>query len=304
MIGTVIVSIILIFCVILVILKFIDNKKKGKSYLRCNNSCPTCPFSESCHKINTNKFIYFNSIDSTNLYAKNLFKKQKPEELKNTVIVAETQTAGRGRLERKFYSPKGGGIYMSIIYIPKKQISDPAKITAFTAVAVKRVIKKFFNVDSKIKWINDLYYNEKKIAGILTEGIVNSDTNLIDAAVIGIGINVFLNKKNFPEELSKIIGSITDKKINKTVKKQFVEEIATEVLHIFSENHAKIIEEYKKDSFILGTKIQVHPVIGDDKSIYEAVAVDIDDDAGLVVKLQDGSLKTLCSGEVSLHKDN
>ena len=83
---------------------------------------------------------------------------------------------------------------------------DPAKITAFSAVAACRVIKKLYNVEPKIKWINDIYLNQKKIAGILTEGITNFETGCIEACVIGIGINIQHNEKSFPEDVAKIAG--------------------------------------------------------------------------------------------------
>ena len=118
---------------------------------------------------------YFDIIDSTNSEAKRRLGAVPPEEYRlfhKTVLVAGEQTAGRGRLGRKFYSPGGTGLYFSLVYAAGS-VSDPGKITAVAAVAVCRAIKSVFNVDAGIKWVNDIFVSGKKVCGILTEGIVN-----------------------------------------------------------------------------------------------------------------------------------
>lgn len=245
------------------------------------------------------KIYCFKTIDSTNLYAKKLLSENDINQLDKTLILAETQTAGRGRLNRNFYSPAKTGIYLSIIYSPEKQVVNPAEITAYSAVAVVRAIKNIFNVDVKIKWINDLYHNNKKIGGILTEGFINYKTNTIDAVIIGIGINI--STQNMPEDISNKAGSIlADKNENFSINK-FGAEIYYQVLKILKENPEEIIDEYKKSLFTIGQKITVHPIIDDEKTSYEATAIDIDKNANLIVQLEDKSIKVLNSGEVSLH---
>src|SRR5574344_1418381 len=150
------------------------------------------------------QFEYFDSIDSTNTEAKrqlNSLQDKKYHLWDEKGLVAGQQTSGRGRLGRKFYSPENTGIYFSIIY-SSREIINPGIITATAAVAVCRAIEKIYNVSAKVKWVNDVFVNNKKVCGILTEGIVNSKTLKIEAAIIGRGINIIFNK-NLPEELDR-----------------------------------------------------------------------------------------------------
>ena len=256
----------------------------------------------------------FKNIDSTNTYAKKILSEcgalrlangglsPAGKKYNNSIIVAESQTAGRGRLGRTFVSPSKTGIYLSVIYAPEGGITEPAKLTAFSAVAVKRVIKKLYKIDAKIKWINDIYINGKKVCGILTEGFTNFETGSIESAVIGIGINISDNQNIF--NANKSAGSITGKKTDENITRcQLAALVAGETLKIFDEDTASVMKEYRNSSFLIGDKVQVHPIIGDDKAAYFAQVIDIDDKAGLVVQLEDGSRKTLNSGEVSLHSD-
>lgn len=254
----------------------------------------------------------FKTIDSTNTYAKQLLSHEPARKLHNKIIVAESQTAGRGRLGRTFVSPAKTGIYITVIFAPAGGITEPAKITAFAAVAICRVIQRLYNISPKIKWINDIFINGHKVAGILTEGTTNFETGSIDAAVIGMGINISDNQELFAAH--KIAGSITGSQGagNRTAgradkpqitRSQLAAEIAGETLSILEEDSATVMAEYKAHSFLIGQTVKVHPIIGDDKSIYEAKVLDIDHKAGLVVQLKDGSKKTLSSGEVSLHSE-
>jgi len=271
----------------------------------------------------------FKEIDSTNTYAKKVLSEagnlrnfdgsltEAGKKYHRAVIVAECQTAGRGRLGRTFYSPSKTGIYLSVIYAPEGGITNPAKMTAFSAVAVCRAIKKLYGIEPKIKWINDIFINGKKVSGILTEGFTNFETGQIESAIIGIGINIADNPEVFPDEVKKVAGSITGSgKMMKegtdpnaaddsveavTVSRcELAASVAGEVLNILEEDSESALNEYKQLSFIIGQTVEVHPVIGDDKANYMAKAVDIADDAGLVVELEDGSRKVLSSGEVSL----
>ena len=257
---------------------------------------------EYFNQLSQSKVHFFKTIDSTNTYAKKLLEQaDNIFSLNKNIIIAESQTAGRGRLGRKFYSPAQTGIYLSIIYVPDEKITNPAKITAFSAVALKRVIERLYKVNPKIKWINDLYLNGKKIAGILTEGFVNYTSGTIDAAIIGIGVNI-QNNAEIPQDLAAIVGSICSNE-NSITNTRFIFEIVNEFFKIMSENSDDVISEYKESSFILGTKITVHSVIESTDGIYEATAIDIDNEAKLIVKLADGSTKALNSGEVSLHAE-
>lgn len=259
----------------------------------------------------------FKEIDSTNTYAKKLLNEcgslrneksmlsQKALFYSDSIILAESQTAGRGRLGRTFVSPEKTGIYLSIIKIPKDGIKSPSRLTALSAVAVCRAVKKLYKVEPCIKWINDIFLNKKKICGILTEGIANFESGMIDAAVIGIGINIENNPEAFKGEVSKVAGGILDSSEEKNVSRiELASFIAGEVLNILDSDEALAIEEYKKLSFIIGQTVKVRPLSSINEESYFAKAVDINENAELVVELEDKTRRTLISGEVSLCSEN
>jgi len=259
----------------------------------------------------------FSVIDSTNTYAKRLLAEcgnlrqpdgqltEAGQKYHKSIYIAECQTAGRGRLGRTFYSPEKTGIYLTVIYAPLGGITQPALLTAFSAVAACRVLSRLYKIEPKIKWINDIYTNGKKISGILTEGSTNFETGQIESAVIGIGINIANNPDIFPPEVAAVAGSITgnDKEQSQITRSQLSAQVAGEILTILEEEPVKVMQEYKNLSFMIGQTVEVHPVIGDDMSVYSAKVIDIDNNAGLVVETADGTVKSLNSGEVSLHKE-
>ncbi len=270
----------------------------------------------------------FKEIDSTNTYAKRILAEcgnlrdssgaltEAGKKYHKAIFIAEKQTAGRGRLGRTFVSPEKCGIYFSVIYAPRGGITDPAKLTACSAVAVCRALNKIFgkyDFKPEIKWINDIFAGGKKICGIGTEGIANFETGLIESAIIGIGVNVKKNPEIEGTDLGKIAGSIEEtlwetnkESLPQLNRSQIVAEIIGQVFTIFEEDskstasHAKIIKEYKEASFLIGKQLTVFPLIGDQESSYKATATDIDENAGLIVTLKDGTTRILHSGEVSL----
>lgn len=263
---------------------------------------------------------YFDIIDSTNSEAKRRLGAVPPEEYRlfhKTVLVAGEQTAGRGRLGRKFYSPGGTGLYFSLVYAAGS-VSDPGKITAVAAVAVCRAIKSVFNVDAGIKWVNDIFVSGKKVCGILTEGIVNPLSGAVEAAVIGIGINIYFSSK-MPEELSLRAGGICGSSLssagdenadggkNAEMKDRLLCRIIENLVEILDgreEAFFSAMEEYKARSTLIGKTVTVSPVIDSRERQYDAVVTGITDDAQLVVRTSDGREKTLSSGEVTLHANS
>ncbi len=282
-------------------------------------------------------FKVFSEIDSTNLECKRLCAQaanlhnadgslsQKGKELNFHVVLADSQTAGRGRLGRSFYSPAKSGLYLSMIYIPQNVAILPAKITATAAVAVCRAIKTVFNLETKIKWVNDIFVNNKKICGILTEGFTDFETGRIEAAIIGIGINILEADKGFPKEIENVAGSILGKNHQSTKRNELAARVATELASLYMsqekspesqksytsesvqqqpENPVKtIMQEYKERTFLIGQTVEISPVI-DGKEKYNATVIDITDEASLVVKKEDGTQAVLQSGEVSLLSKN
>lgn len=260
----------------------------------------------------------FKEIDSTNTYAKKLLSvcsslrdqkgnlTEEGRKFNGAVFVAQKQTAGRGRSGRTFVSPEGTGIYLSVTVVPEGGVTNPARFTAFSAVAVCRAIKKLYRAEPSIKWINDIFLNGKKICGILTEGSANFETGMIESAIIGIGINIEPNEEFEKNGLSKTAGSIissAEKSEIDVTRSDLAAQVAGEVLHVLEENPETVIDEYKSLSFIIGKKIDVHPLITSEET-YRATAVDITGNAELVVECEDGTRRTLSAGEVSLKSEN
>ena len=195
----------------------------------------------------------FDSRDSTNNLAKTLA--QNGEE-QCTVIIAEEQTAGKGRLGRSFYSPHSTGIYMSIILRPQMSAQQALLITTSTAVAVSKAIEDACYLDTQIKWVNDIYSDNKKLCGILTEASIDFETGGLQYAVVGIGINVSTVSESFPYELSEIATSIYPHNYARAVRSKIIGNILNNIF-TYAENLGSktILEEYKKRSFLIGKEI-------------------------------------------------
>ncbi len=274
------------------------------------------------------KLVHFATIDSTNAEALRLLESAGKKGaaalrgLDQTVIAADAQSAGRGRLKRAFYSPAKTGVYFTAIYVPSKNIEEPALLTASAAVAVCRSLKEFFGADAKIKWVNDVYVSGKKVCGILAEGHLGPDGK-IDAAAIGIGINIY--PSDFPAEIAGRAGSVLPDTFGASNNREEAQEAAAssdcktknqagdirldlardasqklfDILSDASKTRAAL-DEYAALSFIVGKTITVLPVIGDDNSAYAATVLGIDKKARLLVRLNDGSERALSSGEISI----
>lgn len=236
--------------------------------------------------------IKFDTVASTNDVAK---EKTAESDADFTVIIAEKQTAGKGRLSRKFYSPEGSGIYMSIILRPKISVCDTPLITTAAAVAVSRAIDNICGISPLIKWVNDLYYGGRKICGILTEGAINPQNADLNYAILGIGVNLYENE--FPDDIKDIAGCIFSHPTDEETKHRLIAEILNEFFIIYQNlTDRKFMDEYRRRSFILGKKI-TYEKNGETKS---GVAKSIDDDARLTVELDNKTVETLYSGEVSI----
>lgn len=237
--------------------------------------------------------IVLDAVDSTNNYAKQLARNGEPS---GTVIVAKTQTAGKGRLGRSFCSPKNTGIYMSIILRPEYDIETVSLLTSCTAVATARAIDKLYSTDLKIKWVNDLYLNDRKICGILTESAVTPQGKT-DFAIVGIGINVNSVKKYFSADLLNIASSLEDE-TGKTVSlSQTAAEIINELERLLPDiEQCGFIEEYRRRSNIIGKEV----LISKPDREKTATATGISDKAGLIVRYSDGTEEILTSGEARI----
>ena len=237
------------------------------------------------------KIIILEETDSTNRVAKELAWQGESE---GTLVLANVQSAGRGRLGRSFYSPAGSGIYASLILRPNLVVTQALRITSCAAVAVARAIETVTGVSAQIKWVNDIYVNGKKVCGILTEAGFDGQGEQMQHAILGIGVNV--GKMQFPDELSTIATSLENETGQSVSRNRLLAEICNE-FSVFYENIEKgtFLEESKKRSFVLGKQIMVHTSEG----VYEAKAVDLNEEGHLIVE-RDGQRECLYTGEISI----
>ena len=216
-----------------------------------------------------------------------------------TVVISEEQTAGKGRMGRTFYSPANTGIYMSIILRPNLTAMDSVLITTASSVAICDAIHKVTGIECQIKWINDIYINNKKVGGILTEASTNFESGTIDYLILGIGINFNNPKDNFPDDLKEIADSLYKGNSNGINRNILCAEILNNILSIIPKiKDYNFISEYKKRSIILNQEIMYTS-----GGIYsKGRAIDINNDGSLVIKHDDGSIKILNSGEISIRR--
>lgn len=237
---------------------------------------------------------YFSEIDSTNRYLKELANNGAPE---GRVVLANRQSAGRGRLGRSFFSPEDKGIYMSILLRPDIELERSVLITSMTAVAVARAIERVSGVAAQIKWVNDIYINQKKVCGILTEAGINAETIRLDYAVVGIGINV--GTMEFPEELQEIATSVSNECRQNVTKEALIEEILKELeLWYPTLWNGSFLQESRERSILLGKEILVVDALAEGGS-YIAKAVDLNELGHLIIE-RNGNREVLNSGEVSI----
>ena len=242
---------------------------------------------------NSYEFLYFDEIDSTNTYAKSIAKADAKE---GTVVIAKTQTAGKGRLGRTFFSELDG-IYLSVVLRPKFSTENTQFITVAAAVATASAIDEICSVKTGIKWVNDVYLNGKKICGILTETSINAQNLTTDYAVLGIGINLSLAGKTLPDDIKDIAGFIFENKCNNELKERLCAKILDNFFALYKNlTDKEFINEYRRRSILINK--QVNCICGE--KTYKATVLDIDENARLVVRDLNGEILKLNAGEVSL----
>lgn len=237
--------------------------------------------------------LVLSEIDSTNKYLKTLAASGEKE---GRVIIADCQTAGHGRYDRKFYSPKGCGIYLSYLFKPTLKVKDSVLVTAAAAVAAAKACEKLSGEKLRIKWVNDLLIDGKKICGILTEGAINPKNQSFDWVVLGIGINVYRPENDFNDEIKQIAGALFKEK-----KENLRNTLCAEFLNLFEEycknlESKSFLEDYRNRLAFLGDGIFV---LREGEKI-PAKALDVDDDCNLLVEYEDSSREYLYSGEITI----
>ena len=237
-------------------------------------------------------------IPSTNQYLKQKGIEEEYEE--GSVVVAESQSAGKGRRGRHFYSPGKCGLYMSVLLKPKKTAQESLKITAAAAVAVCRAVEKVCKVSLGIKWVNDLYLGEKKVCGILAEMALAADGS-IEYAVVGIGININMSSEDFGAQLEATATSLYLATGIEYEHEQVLKALLDEFDLLYSHWHccgfALIRQDWLDYSCTLGHKVIVRD---NDTEIYSGMAEDMDDYGSLLVRNAAGKIESFDFGEISI----
>lgn len=236
------------------------------------------------------------TVDSTNTLLRTMAEEGAPQ---GTCLIALEQTQGRGRQGRSFSSPKGAGLYFSLLLRPVCSPAEAGHVTAMAAVAACDAIETVTGLRPAIKWVNDLVLENRKLAGILTEMDADWISNTINYIIVGIGINLNQKLSDFPPELESTATSLRIK----TKKETGLSVIAAALMLRFSQMCSGIVTKkalwlrrYREDCVTLGREIKV--LRGD--SIRYGWAVDIDEDGGLIVRYPGGKTETVSSGEVSV----
>lgn len=240
------------------------------------------------------EIISYKKVDSTNDVAYSLAEKGMKE---GTVILAEEQAAGKGRLGRSWVSPPKGGIYMSCILRPDISPTEIPRITLLAAVAVARAVREFTGLAPLIKWPNDILLNGKKACGILTE--MKADQDSVNFIILGIGVNVNTPKDAMPkvgtslrEELAR---SGSDEPLSRIeLARKLLEKLDEEYATLKKSGFSSIIDQWKELSNIIGSRVKVvmH------NRTFEGQAYDIDQDGSLVVRREQGIMEKVSSGDV------
>ena len=241
----------------------------------------------------------FDKLDSTNNRAKTLAQSGAPE---GVVVIADSQTAGRGRMDRSFQSPKGQGIYLSVLLRPRMAPDCLPPVTALAGVAVCAAVERLCGIRPGLKWPNDPVLNGRKLCGILTEASLEAESGRLQSMVVGIGINVSQEPEDFSLEVREIATSLLQALGRPVSRPQLaaalLEELDGAYAALLSGNLAVYLEAYRRDCVNLGKTVQLLPFGGG--SGETAQAVDIDEEFSLIVRGSDGRKRAVRSGEVSV----
>lgn len=239
--------------------------------------------------------FYYDSVSSTNDLAKELVRKGAPE---GSLVVSEEQTGGKGRLGRRWYSPKHRGIFFSLILYPPTSPSEAARVTMIAAVAYAAAIQNETGITAGIKWPNDLLVDGKKICGILSE--MSAEMDKINYLVIGTGLNVNHRLEDFSAEVRSTATSLKIKTADTFSRVRLLQALLAEFERWYeiwlAEGFAPVLAKFKEMSVSLNCPVRIHAL---NKS-WDGWAEDVDEEGALLLRLPDGELQRLVSGEVSL----
>jgi BirA family biotin operon repressor/biotin-[acetyl-CoA-carboxylase] ligase len=240
-------------------------------------------------KFTGKKIHYCEAVPSTMDLAMELGMKGLPE---GTVVLAETQTKGKGRLGRIWFSPKYKGIYLSLILRPKFSPERTPLLTLLSAVSICEAIKEHCGIDAQIKWPNDILIHSKKVAGILTE--LNAEMDEVNFVVIGIGLNVNNEKKSLISG-STSLREVMGEEISRVALLQAIlGRIEANYIYFAQKGPKLIIDKWREYSVTLGKRVKVYS----HREHIEGHAANIDIDGGLLVRKDSGLTVKVMAGDV------
>jgi len=243
------------------------------------------------------RLLCFDTIDSTNTYARQTALEGAED---GTVVIADSQTAGRGRMGRSFQSPRGKGIYLSVLFRPDLPPERMMSVTALAGLAVCGAVERVCGVRPGLKWPNDPVLGNRKLCGVLTEMALEGETGRVRHLVVGVGINVHHGQNDFQDEVAQIATSLR-MELGKPVSRPHLAAVLLEELDrmyqaLLSGDLTEQLAAYRKDCVNLGKQVQL--IGGEERET--VTAVDVDENFGLVVRTADGTERTVRSGEVSV----
>ena len=235
--------------------------------------------------------FHIETTSSTNEKAYELAEKGAPE---GAIVIAEGQTGGKGRMGRKWVSPKKGGVYMSVILRPKMDLDEIPSVTLIAGTAIIDAIEKACGIKAGMKWPNDIMIEGKKVCGVLTE--IKAQPDMVDFLVLGIGVNVNTPEDKLPPEATSLKAH-TDKDISRVA---FVRELLfslDKTYSLFKNKGFKALRsKCREKSVVLGSRVKIM----EHNRSTEGLAEDIDDKGALILKSDSGKTQRIFSGDVTL----
>lgn len=240
---------------------------------------------------------YFDELPSTNDEARRLAREGCPE---GTVVITERQTGGKGRMGRPWFSPRGKGLWFSVVLRPPVNPAETPRATMVAAVAVAEAVRDYTGVDAGIKWPNDILAGDKKLCGILVE--LNAEMDRVNFMVAGVGLNVNIPRGDFPPEIGATATSLqaeAERHIPRVpLLRAMLQSIEKWYRLWLDQGFAPVLHRWRQLCVTLDCPVTVHTV----RETYTGHAVDVDETGALLVRTDDGRTERLLAGEVTLRK--
>ena len=239
--------------------------------------------------------IKISVVEVTGSTNEDMKKRAREGEEAISLLVAQSQTAGKGSKGRSFFSPDGTGVYMSLLVRPDCSAEESTLLTPMAAVATAEAIEKVTGTEAKIKWVNDIFVGGRKASGILTEGAAEKSGHRLEWAVVGIGINIKVPEGGFPAEIENVAGAVYSGE--EKIKNRLIAETVNNFVRYYkSLTEREFYSAYRDRLFILSKEVAV--TVADES--FTATVIDLDPVFRLKVRLSDGTERLLSSGEVSV----